>query len=149
MYTNWILVLLCTRETISILHCTFQGLATSGIFFNVFLLSLSQYSFNVCIKKKKLCVAVYKGDNIYTSLCLCVAVSDNLIDLSCEGTAPGPLRSEPEYVNDAVIRQKQLMDQRDPFDMREYWGGRGAGVGGAWGRIGLAGVSTGGGWVYK
>lgn len=47
------------------------------------------------------------------------AVSDNLIDLSCEGTAPGPLRSEPEYVNDAVIRQKQLMDQRDPFDMRE------------------------------
>lgn len=48
-----------------------------------------------------------------------VAVSDNLIDLSCEGTAPGPLRCEPEYVNDAVIRQKQLMDQRDPFDMRE------------------------------
>ena len=60
---------------------------------------------------------------------VCVAVSDNLIDLSCEGTAPGPLHSEPEYVNDAVIRQQQLMDQRDPFDMREYcemcWRGRG------------------------
>lgn len=51
-----------------------------------------------------------------------IAVSDNLIDLSCEGTAPGPMHSEPEYVNDAVIRQQQLMDQRDPFDMRESCG---------------------------
>ncbi|XP_042213107.1 SHC-transforming protein 1-like isoform X2 [Homarus americanus] len=45
-------------------------------------------------------------------------VSDNLIDFSSEGAQPSPLRCEPEYVNDAVIKQKQLLDQRDPFDMR-------------------------------
>ncbi|KAK3855154.1 hypothetical protein Pcinc_038425, partial [Petrolisthes cinctipes] len=77
-------------------------------------------------------------------------VSDNLIDLTCEGTQPGgaTLRSEPEYVNDAVIKQKQLMDQRDPFDMQPFsmqlsqlsGGGTGA-VGGA---SGATGVSSGG-----
>ncbi|KAK8727568.1 hypothetical protein OTU49_009625 [Cherax quadricarinatus] len=47
-------------------------------------------------------------------------VSDNLIDFSCEGAQPSPLRCEPEYVNDAVIKQKQLLDQRDPFDMQPF-----------------------------
>ncbi|XP_069180330.1 SHC-transforming protein 2 isoform X1 [Procambarus clarkii] len=47
-------------------------------------------------------------------------VSDNLIDFSSEGAQPSPLRCEPEYVNDAVIKQKQLLDQRDPFDMQPF-----------------------------
>lgn len=49
------------------------------------------------------------------------AVSDNLIDFSSEGAQPAPVRCEPEYVNDAVIKQTQLLDQRDPFDMRKYF----------------------------
>lgn len=47
-------------------------------------------------------------------------VSDNLIDFSSEGAQPSPMRCEPEYVNDAVIKQKQLLDQRDPFDMQPF-----------------------------
>ncbi|XP_050701942.1 SHC-transforming protein 1-like [Eriocheir sinensis] len=78
-------------------------------------------------------------------------VSDNLIDLSCEGTAPGPLRSEPEYVNDAVIRQKQLLDQRDPFDMQPFTmqlsqlsGGVGSPGGGGAAAAGAIGTVAGG-----
>nr|XP_027239563.1 SHC-transforming protein 1-like [Penaeus vannamei] len=47
-------------------------------------------------------------------------VSDNLIDFTSEGAQPPPMRCEPEYVNDAVIKQKQLLDQRDPFDMQPF-----------------------------
>ncbi|KAK4315659.1 hypothetical protein Pmani_013122 [Petrolisthes manimaculis] len=77
-------------------------------------------------------------------------VSDNLIDLTCEGTQPGgaTLRSEPEYVNDAVIKQKQLMDQRDPFDMQPFSMQlsqlSGSGTGAVGGASGATGVSSGG-----
>lgn len=48
-------------------------------------------------------------------------MSDNLIDFTSEGAQPPPpSRCEPEYVNDAVIKQKQLLDQRDPFDMQPF-----------------------------
>lgn len=47
-------------------------------------------------------------------------VSD-LIDLSNETTgSTATLKSEPEYVNDTIIKQKQMMDQRDPFDMQPF-----------------------------
>ena len=63
------------------------------------------------------------GSFIFPTTCAGVG---NLIDLG-DGGAHSPVlaRSEPEYVNDSIIKKSQLLDNaavasKDPFDMREY-----------------------------